>query len=125
MLMDIRGYSVDVVSDLKDYGTRDDGSSFIGEEFYVVISNVDGVRWVHNQRFDGVKVEYDDEVGENYFLDIRPQARGICESIVRRINDRKKIDTEFWTEGRPAYGSEAYIRGNWSEIDYQSEREFT
>lgn len=122
MQMFIRGYDVEVVSDLKDYGVRDDGTSFIGEIFTVQITNRTGARWVLNQRFDGVKVEVDDEYLENHFLDIRPQARAVCESLVRRIKDRGKIDLEFWTEGRPTYGSEEYIHGNWSEFDAQMER---
>jgi len=122
MQMDIRDFEVEVASDLKDYGIRDDGTPFIGEVFYVQITNGLGRRWVLSQRFEGVKVEVDEEYLENHFLDIRPQAKAVCESLVRRIKARGKIDLDFWTEGRPAYGSDEYIRGNWSEFDAQMER---
>jgi hypothetical protein len=31
------------------------------------------------------------------------------------------VDLAYWTESRPAYGSDAYIAGGWSAIDAEEE----
>ena len=119
--MDIHEFDVEYSSDLKQYGVQDDGHPFIGELFFVTITAPDGRRWVFNASYPGVKVEHDEE-GLPHFMDIRPHARAQCEGLVRRIKAHGKIDLQYWKEDRPAYGSEAYIRGGWSQEEAMLER---
>ena len=106
--MNVKDCQVYFASDLKDYGRTDDGQQFIGEVFFVGVENDRGDRWRLDRMFDGVRVEYDDESGCNYFLDTRPWARAICERLVAAIVRKGEIDLAHWVQSAPAYGSRAY-----------------
>lgn len=99
-------------SDLKRFGYMDDGHPFVGEVFYVAVIHPEGYRWTLRHRIEGCRVHWDDENGCNHFEDTRPQAREACERIVARIKARGEINLKLWDEGRPVYGSAAFIEGS-------------
>lgn len=100
-------HTVGYLSDLKSYGRTEDGVPFIGEVYYVSVTNARGDRWTHCSHFDGVLVETDEE-GCPHFLDTRDAAVAQCERLVSRIRQQGSINMDNWTEARPIYGSSAY-----------------
>lgn len=106
--MKIQDCDVEYASDLKDYGRTEDGQPFIGEIYYIVVTNKNGDRLVLNQRFPGVRVV--EEEDGRMFADIRPNAIARCEALIARIKAEGYIDLAYWHRDRPAYGSEAYLQ---------------
>lgn len=106
--MHIRELSIEVASDLKDYGRTEDGTPYIGEMYYVQITNARGDRWRHIWSFDGVLPGYDPESGYTYFEDTRKWAKAQAEHVVVCIRRRGYIDFRYWNPTRPEYGSMAY-----------------
>ena len=105
--MNIAGMQVYYASDLKDYGSTEDGERFIGYIYFVEVENARGDRWRHRVAYPGVKTEQWEE-GIAY-LDARPAAVAACELLIARVKAAGKIDSQHWYAARSAYGSEAYL----------------
>lgn len=115
-------FQVDVVSDLKDYGSTDDGQRFIGEIIYVVVTFPGGDRYVHNRSWDGVKIHWCEENYCNYYEDIRPSAYEAANRLAARIRVAESIDLSLWSLDRPVYGSQAYQEyGQFDDIAWEKE----
>jgi hypothetical protein len=93
-------WAIGVSSELKDFGYTMDNEKFIGETFFVFISNDYGV-FSHNHRFDGTKQEFDDE-GWVYFPDIRKDAKDKALLLADNIMAKGEFDITNW-EYRPHY----------------------
>ena len=94
-------------SDLKSFGRTEDGEDFIGEVYRVIAQDARGNHWAHNSQFPSV-VRFENEwcVG---FKDVKSQAIAACERLLVRIKKSDTLNMMWWSESRPAYGSEAYL----------------
>lgn len=94
-------------SDLKSFGRTEDGEDFIGEVYRVFAEDANGNRWAHSSQFPSV-VRFENEwcVG---FNDIREQSITACERLVERVKKADSLNMIWWTESRPAYGSNGYL----------------
>jgi hypothetical protein len=106
--VDITNCSVEVRSELKNYGRTEDGTPFIGEVYRVMVENERGDRWVHQTHFQGVRIEQWEE-GPVY-LDNRYEAEAAAAKLLRAVKHAGKINMDCWEETDPAYGSDAYLR---------------
>lgn len=106
--MRIVDMDVSYSSDLARFGYTDDGHEFIGEAYYIQVTDNVGNRWILDRRFAGVIVHYDDECGQ-HFEDVRPAVKEFCEKLVEKIRQHGKIDLSLWRQGHPVYGSRAYV----------------
>ena len=105
--MKTKGLEFYYASDLKNFGRTEDGEDFIGEVYRVFAQDERGNRWVHSSQFPGVaKFENEWCVG---FNDIRVQAVEACERLLECIKKADTLNMMWWSESRPAYGSEAYL----------------
>lgn len=108
-------YEAHVASDLYNAGYAEDGQPVIGEMYYVVIENADGRRFRHERNFCNTKAnscEYGD-----FFSDLSQEAKAAVERLSARVNAAlaagKRLSAASWYEVQAAYGSKAYIDGNW------------
>ena len=99
--------NIEVASDLYSAGFTVDGDEYIAEFYYICAEDADGNRYTIG-RFNGAKKSFDDEEGEVHFEDIRKEARATADRLFNRIKAAGVIDTQFWREDRPVYGSKAY-----------------
>ena len=106
-------YTAYAASDLYNAGYSCDGHPFIAECFYVVMENEAGRRFRHVVTFSGTQHSVCEESGESYFPDLREEASAKAERLVERVNAAlqagKGVNSKFWEEVEPAYGSDAYI----------------
>jgi len=96
-----------IVSDIYSAGFTTDGDEFIAERYFICAEDKDGNRYAIGG-FNGAKKVYDDEDGEVFFKDIREEAKALADRLLVRIQEAGVINTEFWREDRPVYGSKAY-----------------
>lgn len=109
MATSIKGMEIYIASDLHDYGRRDDGTPFIGEVYYLVLTNDRGDRWEHFARFHGVRVDNSSFEDYTSFLDIREESAARAQRLLDRILVAGEVDLQYWSLGRPVYGSDAYV----------------
>jgi len=102
-------FDTSVASDLYQAGYGDDGHPFIAEVYYVVVQYQDGRTFRHQSSFPGAVRQVDDEDGIVYFQDVRESALAEAERLAERVRSRGAIDSQYWEETDPAYGSEAYV----------------
>ncbi len=120
MKMNIKDCGVHYSSDLKDYGSNEEGERYISEVYFVSVENDYGDRWIHNQQFPGCRVEMDNFDCSPAFIDIRAAAVASCDALVRRIIAAGAIDLTHWSKGRPVYGSQAYLDyGQAAEVAFE------
>lgn len=110
MKLDIRNWFVSVVTDLYHVAFDNDGSPYHAECYYVVIERPDGKRLAHSTTFFGCKSYFDGEDDLIFFTDIREEARKGVERLEARVKAVGSIDTAYWNEVSPAYGSEYYSK---------------
>jgi len=107
-------YTATTASDLYQAGHTFDGVPFIAEEYYVVVENDAGRRFRHQAIFKGAESMICDETGEQHFSDLRTEASAKAERLEARINAALlagiALNSAFWYEVEPAYGSDAYIK---------------
>lgn len=82
-----------------------------GFRAYVFAEAPDGSRWV-----------FDRTCTRRSEFDALGRVATFVAHVQRSIEMGRKLDPEHWTETRPGYGSEAYDRGGWSQIDAMEER---
>ena len=99
-----------ITTDVYVAGIRsDDGMPYTAEVYCVQAEAADGRRWNHHAQFAGCKVGMCVETGETYFADVRQDAQARAQRLLDRILAAGgSIDLTHWSEGRPAYGSDAY-----------------
>lgn len=107
--LNVRDVEIEIRSDLRNYGPKDDGTPFIGEEFYIVAITKRGDVFRHYRTLPGAARDIHDETGEPYFTDLRGWAKAYCEAVVKKIKERGVINLTYWTRSRPEYGSKAYV----------------
>jgi len=103
-----------VCCDLYEAGMTEDGENFIAESYYIVIERCDGHRLAHNKVYLGCELCVIDD-GDNgqynglpYFADVRKEVKKTIDLLLSRIVSKGAIDTDYWSEMRPSYGSEYY-----------------
>lgn len=97
-----------VASDMVNAGLQDDGTPYISETFYVMLEDAHGNRYKHYHLFPATVVTKDED-GETLFISDKKQAEERAAQLLSRIKSRGKINMNFWRQGRPVYGSAAYI----------------
>jgi len=106
-------YNAYVASDLYTAGYACDGHPFIAECYYVLMENEAGRRFRHNATFRGVMSLICEETGEVNFSDLREEASGKADRLAARVNAAlqagRAIDSSYWYEVDPAYGSDDYV----------------
>lgn len=119
--------NIQVITELYDAGTTEDGQVFAAERFIVQAEAADGSRLNHYVFFNGCDPRRDPEDGHVAFVDIREEARAEAEKLAARITAALaaggKLDMAYWGEVQPCYGSKAYIKGNWEARRAHEERE--
>lgn len=123
-------YDFDVASDLYDTGARnEDGEKIVGEVFYVIATDSAGRRFVHNHSFLSLQrrattdAERNDPYAPEFTFDVDRDAGAKAQALRDRIAAAEWIDSRYWAEGRPAYGSDAYVRGGWERELIEWEKE--
>lgn len=120
--MNIRNAEVAVGSDLYEAGRACDGHPFIAEVYFVEITFPNGRRLRHDHRFPGCVVSFDeDSDGEASFGDVREEAKAKAERLAARVAAAGEIDSGFWREARPVYGSAAYSSEDEVELERREE----
>jgi hypothetical protein len=77
----------------------------------VVAEAPDGSRWVFDRTITARSHDY-----------VVPRLEAFAEHVMKTMKEGRKLDPSHWQETRPAYGSKAYVDGNWQEQDYVEER---
>ena len=101
---------IQIGSELYVAGLTEDGTEYHAERYFIIAEDNEGNRWTHTTRFAGCRVEWDDEVGANLFIDTRPEAHNRAVTLWQRIAKAREIDLQHWSLARPVYGSVAYQR---------------
>jgi hypothetical protein len=100
-------YDIEVASDLYDAGKDEEGRPFYAEVYYVVAEDDDGNRLRHKVSFPGaLRMEGHDFVA---FHDVRKEALAKAERLAARVRAACLLDSRYWSEIDPAYGSKAYL----------------
>lgn len=121
MKIETKNLEIDVVFDLYSAGFTVDGDEYVAERYYISASDEDGNRYSIGA-FCGAKKVIDEVEGEVHFEDIRKEAREAADRLFNRICEAGVIDTRFWHEDRPVYGSKAYSDyGQAEEVAYEKE----
>ena len=116
MKIETKNLEIDVVSDLYSAGFTIDGDEYVAERYFIVAQDSAGNRWSLGCFCGAEKVQE----GEAFFKDIREEARASADRLLARINDKGVIDTQFWREDRPVYGSKAYVQyGQAEDVAYE------
>ena len=111
MKIDIsKDWEIDIISDLYNAGMTEDGESYEAEVFFVVAMRKDGKVLVHEKTYKGVETEFNDEVGCLFFGDVREEVLKEANTLVSRIKSVGVIDSTYWVEREPSYGSEYYCK---------------
>ena len=117
MKIETKNLEIDVVSDLYSAGFTIDGDEYVAERYFIVAQDSAGNRWSLGCFCGAEKVLQE---GEAFFKDIREEARASADRLLARINDKGVIDTQFWREDRPVYGSKAYVQyGQAEDVAYE------
>lgn len=99
-----------VVTDVYQAGYTDDGQPYTAERFYVQAEVEDGRRFRYHKAWNGCVATANHEDGGSFFEDVRPRAAALAEAVRRTV---AKYDfnpnSDDWFEGRPAYGSDAFL----------------
>lgn len=106
--MDLKDWTVEVKVDLYHAGITEDGEQFHAEMYYVAIQRKDGKRLAHHRMFKGCNAFYHD--GQAFFEDIRQEALTAAERLAVRVEVAGKIDSAYWNEISPEYGSEYFCK---------------
>ena len=114
---------IEMASDLKDYGYYgEDGQRYIGEVFYLVITNKNGDRWQFG-KWNGAVEEYDDS-NNRWFIDVRQQVRAFAEKMKHKIIEKGEVQLTYWETTHPAYGSNAYVQyGQAEQVQQEKNQE--
>jgi hypothetical protein len=119
------GIICSVVSDLYEAGRSVDGEMVYGENIYVMIEFPNGRRMKHFKNFKSHEMKYCDEIGEPYFVnsmdEMYSEAKRLCDRISQYIKNGGILDSVYWTDIDPAYGSEAYE--SLDKVGYFKDRE--
>jgi len=99
--------NIKVASNLYSAGFTVDGDEYIAYRYHICAEDADGNRYTIGG-FNGAKKSFDDEEGEVHFEDTRKEAYATARKLLDRIKKAGVIDTQFWREDRPVYGSKAY-----------------
>jgi len=109
--LNIKGWKVEVRSDLYLAGKTEDGEDYTAECYYVTIERSDGKMYAHNEIYYGAKRE-ETENGYPIFLDYREDAKIHVDYLKNRIKGREEINLDYWSLMEPSYGSEYYCKVN-------------
>jgi len=63
------------------------------ERYFACITNEDGDRWVHHHGLESLEA-----------------CERLCDRIKERLDDGESLNSEYWREERPEYGSKAYLQ---------------
>lgn len=111
MKLDIsKDWEIGIISDLYNAGMTEDGEPHHAEIFYVAASRKDGKVLIHEKSYKGAEAEFNDEVGCLFFGDVREEVLKEANNLVSRIKSFGIIDTTYWIETEPSYGSEYYCK---------------
>jgi hypothetical protein len=106
-------YTAYAASDLFNAGFSCDGHPFIAECFYVLVENEAGRRFRHVAIFNGTERLVCEETGDACFPDLREEASAKADRLAARVNAAlaagKALDSAYWEEVDPAYGSDEYV----------------
>ena len=113
--MKLNYWTVEVLSDIRSFGTTEDGRDFEGEVYLVQVEDVRGRRLRHDARFPGCVREVDPEGWDVHFSETRVDAQAKAEVLAKRIATALHAGVELndahWCEAPAAYGS-AFYRSN-------------
>lgn len=105
-------YNFFVGSDLKKFGTTEDGEDYLGEIYFVIAEDDYGNRWQSTETFSGCVVEDNSNDYENsiYFRDTREDAQFDANTLIEKMKANiEGIDiASAWTKISPTYGSPVY-----------------
>lgn len=96
----------EIASDLYQAGITEDGERFTAETYYILATDESGNRWSHFTRFNGCMVEHHED--GTCFHDVRESAKAKAAKLLSRIEAAGLINSDYWSEARPMYGSDAY-----------------
>jgi len=103
---------VRVESELYIAGQDEFGSDFTAECYHVCIFFDDGSSLRHERNFYGTEDAVSPD-GFSFFPDLRPFAKAAADHLADRVRAALICGTvhvaRHWEEGRPAYGSPAYL----------------
>ena len=103
-----------VDADVYNACRTEDGEIFTAERYFVSVSNDYGLRFRHTVFFNGAKRDVVSEAdGWIHFADVREEAKARAQRLADRVNhaleNRYVLDSAYWIEDAPVYGSDAYI----------------
>jgi hypothetical protein len=101
-------YTFTVASDLRKYGTTEDGEDYFAEVYYVMATDALGNRFVHNKTFDCCLTEDGEEW--TIFNNVSEQAIIEVDALLAKIQQAApvELDPRYWIGSYAAYGSAAY-----------------
>ncbi len=88
------------------------------ERFFVLFETSKGRRFQHEVSFPSVELAHDAEEGPYYrrVWDAADKAEALADRVRAHVAAGGKLDADRWVEVQPAYGSDAYIAFEASEI---------
>lgn len=92
-----------------------------GHVHRVSVTLDNGRRFIHERSFREHFVMVDHGEGFEYVM-CDESAPLAAQRVVDRVIAAGRINLARWHEGRPAYGSDAYVDEGWTEIDWMEER---
>lgn len=111
--MNNTGLSIEVTFDQYAAGRHpEDGTSVIGESYFVIATAADGRRWAHRHRWNNAAIvrDVDAEFGAYVERDWDGACKAAAEKLAERVRARGIINLLHWDEIDPAYASVAYQR---------------
>ena len=101
-----------ISSYLSNIGKSEDGETVMAVVYFIIAECDDGRRFSHMANFPCSIMEYDSEFGIPTFVDVSVKAEESAEHLLARIESSgispENLNTDYWTEVAPAYGSIAY-----------------
>ena len=104
----------------------------IGEAHFIIATAEDGSRMVHDARAltyrgmpCGIGMEYDGESGMSHVAEPKDGdvTVGRLERLAAHLNSTQApLSPDHWIPVQPAYGSQAYVDGDWEAINAARER---
>ncbi|WP_349432811.1 hypothetical protein Q9L42_020605 (plasmid) [Methylomarinum sp. Ch1-1] len=107
----ISNYSFGIACNLHEYGKTEDGETYIGEMYLLIITDSSGNRFAYHEVFHGCSPTSVDDPGAPsiWFEDVREEARRAAQTTLNDFkNGGREITPEEWTPVSPEYGSQAY-----------------
>lgn len=100
--------TVEVLTELYDAGYSCDGHPYSADVYYIAVRTKSGRVFIHDTAVFFTAQQVYDEDGVAHFTDNRKEKLAKAEKLRDAIQASGKINLQYWTEGEPSYGSDAY-----------------